>query len=204
MPLASNAAVLRFESGGRGSGNVVTSPSSDADDRVQAAVGDPCCSVGPDDHAMWRAALPQRDLGRLAGLRIEDAQPASQLCRVPDRSIRRGCDVVRVRARRNVELLVRVGGRRRRRHRWSGSRLLGPFRNRARCWLDGGSWLGGGRRARSGCWCSGIRRTSAREVGVVVAEGELKPGVWVGCDGLAQETRSRAATTTASVRIGRR
>jgi hypothetical protein len=77
----------------------------DAHDRILAAVGDPGCAVGPDDHAVRRRARTQHDLLELARLRIEDAELAGRLRRVVDRAAGDRCcsDVVRVRSPRHVE-----------------------------------------------------------------------------------------------------
>src|SRR3546814_3682322 len=60
----------------------------DADDRVEPAVGDPWRTVRSHDHAVRRGAVAERDVQRLAGLRIESAQRALVLRGVPDRPAR--------------------------------------------------------------------------------------------------------------------
>ena len=89
-----------------GSGNSFTALRLriDARDRVLPALGDPGRAVRPDDHAVRRRALAERDLLDLAGLRIEDAERALALRRVPDGAVRRGRDVVRMRAARRLEI----------------------------------------------------------------------------------------------------
>src|SRR3546814_19732325 len=57
----------------------------DADDRVEPAVGDPRRTVRSDDHAVRRRAFAERDVHRLAGLRIESAQRALVLPGAPVR-----------------------------------------------------------------------------------------------------------------------
>src|SRR5215208_752293 len=68
----------------------------DADDRVEAAVGDPRCAVGPHDHAVRCRAGPERDVQRLSRLRVQMSELARRLCRVPDAAVPRRRDVVRV------------------------------------------------------------------------------------------------------------
>src|SRR5207249_9459513 len=67
----------------------------DAHDRVEAAVGDPWVSIGTDDHAVRRRSRAELHHSRRAGLRIEVAELAGALRRVPDAAIGRGRDVVR-------------------------------------------------------------------------------------------------------------
>ena len=94
-------------------------PRVDADDCVQAAVGDPGSAVGPDDHAVRRGAGAQRRQPRAPVPRVQPAQLARVLRRVPDASVPGGRDVVRVRPRRDPELpnaklaLTRTRGARR-------------------------------------------------------------------------------------------
>ena len=79
-------------------------------DRVLPALGNPRGAVRSDDHAVRRRALAERDLLRFAGLRIEHAERALMLRRVPDRAVGRGRDVMRMRAGRHREILnLRVG-----------------------------------------------------------------------------------------------
>src|SRR3546814_7004866 len=84
----------------------------DADDRVEPAVGDPWRTVRSHDHAVRRGAVAERDVQRLAGLRIESAQRALVLRGVPDRPARRGigCDGVRMGAGRDGKI-GRANGR---------------------------------------------------------------------------------------------
>ena len=51
----------------------------DADDGVQAAIGDPGGAVRPDDHAMGARALAQRDALDLAGLGVKPPKRAGVL-----------------------------------------------------------------------------------------------------------------------------
>ena len=94
-------------------------PRVDADDCVQAAVGDPGSAVRPDDHAVRRGAGAERGQPRAPGPRVQPAQLARVLRRVPDASVPGGRDVVRVRPRRDAELpnaklvLTRTRGARR-------------------------------------------------------------------------------------------
>src|SRR5215472_17075066 len=68
----------------------------DPRDRVLAALGESGVAVGPDDHAVRRGAVAERNLLELAGLRIEASGEALLLAAEPDRAV--GCrrDVVRV------------------------------------------------------------------------------------------------------------
>ena len=70
-------------------------------DRVQAAVGDPRCAVGTDDHAVRRGARAEVDLADLPGRRVEMAERAVVLARVPDATVDGGRDVVWMAARRD-------------------------------------------------------------------------------------------------------
>ena len=106
----------------------------DTHDRVQPAVGDPRVAVWPDDHAVRRRAVAELRHPRRAGLRIEVAELAGALRRVPDASVDRGRDVVRPLTRADGELLHL----RQRRDR-TGVHARGHGRGRA-----------GGRRGRSG------------------------------------------------------
>ena len=76
-----------------------------ADDRVQAAVGDPGRAVGPDDDAVWRRPGAELDRLEQAEPRIEPAELARELRRVPDAAVARGGDVVRTLASRDRVLL---------------------------------------------------------------------------------------------------
>ena len=78
-----------------------------ADDRVEPAVGDPRRAVGADDDAVGCRSGAERRMPRPAGAGIEPAELAARLRRVPDAAVAGGCDVVRVRARRNGVLAQR-------------------------------------------------------------------------------------------------
>lgn len=69
----------------------------DADDRVEAAVRHPWCAVRSDDHAVRGGAAAERDFVGLSGGGIEETEFAGGLGGVPDASIGRGRDIVRVR-----------------------------------------------------------------------------------------------------------
>jgi hypothetical protein len=107
----------------------------DPHDRVQPAVGDPRGAVGPDDHAVRRRPVAQRDLRGPAGLRVEAPQAAGGLRGVPDGPIAGGRDVVGVGAVGHGELLEphrRVGrhrGGRRRLGRWLGAAARSQHRH---------------------------------------------------------------------------
>ena len=107
MPSASKAAVLRFAPRAvGGSGKAVTSSvvGVDPDDRVQAAVGDPGVAVRPGDDAVRRRAARRAGWSGRPGGRVEVAERAVVLARVPDAAVRRGRDVVRMRAGGDIEL----------------------------------------------------------------------------------------------------
>ncbi len=84
----------------------------DADDGVEAAVGDPGRPVGTHDHAVRRRARPQRDAPDAPGARVEPAQLPGVLGGEPDRAARSRRHVVRVRAGDDGELASVVRGRR--------------------------------------------------------------------------------------------
>ena len=90
-----------------------------ADDRVPSAVGDPRGPVRADDHAVGARSRAQGDVARRPRGGIEPAQRSGVLGRIPDASVRRGSDVVRMGARRDAVLPDR-GLFRRRRHRSGG------------------------------------------------------------------------------------
>src|SRR3546814_2741051 len=56
----------------------------DADDRVETAVGDPWRTVRSHDHAGRPGAVAERDVERLAGLRVEASKRALVLHGGPD------------------------------------------------------------------------------------------------------------------------
>src|SRR5262249_34381141 len=93
----------------------------EARDRVLPAFGDPGRAVGTDDHAVRRRALAERDLLDLAGLWIENAERALILRSVPHLAVRRGGDIVRMRAGCDRKIRDAVGpcrtGRQRREER---------------------------------------------------------------------------------------
>ena len=67
---------------------------ADANDRVLAAVGEPCGLVRALDDAVRRRAGAERDELDAAARRIEPAEVAAALRREPDAAIGRGRDVV--------------------------------------------------------------------------------------------------------------
>ena len=91
----------------------------DADDRVQAAVGDPGRAVRADDDAVRRRAVAERDRRDLAARGIEMAERPVALPGVPDAAVGGRRDVMRMRARRH-----RVLDDLERRRRGCGSWLL--------------------------------------------------------------------------------
>ena len=116
IPRLSNVAVLRFAlpvEGAAGSRERRWCR-VDSDDRVEPAVGHPRGAVGPDDDAVRRRPVAERDLRRLPRRRVEPAELARRLGRVPDRPVGRRRDVVWVRARGHGVLRHLQSGRRRR------------------------------------------------------------------------------------------
>src|SRR5262245_45818639 len=77
----------------------------DADDRVETAVGDPRGTLRSDDHPVRRGPWSEIDLANVAGRRIEVAKRSNMLAGVPDATVDRGRDVVRVAAHSDGELL---------------------------------------------------------------------------------------------------
>ena len=107
MPSASKTAVFRFAPravGGEREGRDLVGVGVDADDRVQAAVGDPGVAVRPGDDAMGRGPVTERDGPDAPGRGVEVAERAVVLARVPDAAVRRRRDVVGMRAGDDVEL----------------------------------------------------------------------------------------------------
>ncbi len=87
-------------------------PGVDAEYGVQAAVGDPSGTIGPDNYAMRRRALTQRYALDLAVLRIELTEHAGLLARVPDGSVRRRRHIVGMIAFRDGKIAdLRCSGR---------------------------------------------------------------------------------------------
>ena len=82
----------------------------DTHDRVQATVGDPWRAVGPDDHAVRRGSRAELHHACRAGLRIEVAELAGALRRVPDAAVGGGRDVVRALTAADRELDELHGG----------------------------------------------------------------------------------------------
>ncbi len=107
VPAGSKTAVFRFapdRSGGSGNARTRVGLAVDPHDRVEAAVGDPGRAVWARDDPVRCGAGTERDLTDVAGRRIEMAENAGSLPRVPDAAVGGRRDVVRVRASRNIEL----------------------------------------------------------------------------------------------------
>ena len=107
MPSVSKTAVFRLAPGrSRGSGKVVTSSVS-ASTRTIAFRPPSVIQALPSGPVMTPCGAdpaPSGIVRTLAGRGVEVAERAVVLARVPDAAVRRGCDVVRMRAGDNVEL----------------------------------------------------------------------------------------------------
>ena len=84
----------------------------DTDDGVEAPIGDPRGAIGTDNNAMRRRAFTERDVPSRPGRRIEPAERALRLGRVPDGTVGRRRHVVRMGAVRNG-VVANLSGRHR-------------------------------------------------------------------------------------------
>ena len=105
-PRLSNVAVFRFAYALRRQREASDLPRAgvDAHDRVEAAVRDPRRSVRADDDAVRCRPVAESREPRLPGPRVQPAELARVLSRVPDATVTGRRDVVRMRARRDAEL----------------------------------------------------------------------------------------------------